>query len=109
MILLWIAVVFLSCTLAATGSFAKGKGKGKGPGASAPSGWSKGEKKSWQTDVPAGLEDKDKAGDPSGLTQEKKVQEGNEKVEKLQEKEQKRSREKERHRDRDREEKQKKE
>jgi hypothetical protein len=107
MILLWIAVVFLSCTLTATWTFAKGKGKGQGD--TSPSGWSQGEKKGWKTDVPAGLEDKDKAGDPSGLTQEKKVQKENEDAEKFQEKEQKRSMEKERSRKKNREQKQKKE
>ncbi|MDX2497817.1 MAG: hypothetical protein QNL11_07930 [Desulfobacterales bacterium] len=47
--------------------------------------------------------------DPSGLNKEKKVQEGNEDVEKLQEKEQKRSMEKERNHKKNREGKQQKE
>ena len=107
MILIWIAVVFLSCTLTATWTFAKEKGKGQGD--TSPSGWSKGEKKGWKTDVPAGLEEKDKSWNPSGLNKEKKVQEGNEDVEKLQEKEQKRSMEKERNHKKNREGKQQKE
>ena len=86
MILLWIATVFLSFILTATWVPAKGKGKGY----SSPSGWSKGEKKGWETDVPAGLEGKDKAGDPAGLTREKKVKEKKEKTEKQTEKEQNR-------------------
>jgi len=57
MILLWIAVVFLSFTFIATGSFAKGKQKGQRSGTH--SGWVKGEKKNWETDVSPGFEKKD--------------------------------------------------
>ncbi|MFC1813369.1 hypothetical protein ACFL03_11850, partial [Thermodesulfobacteriota bacterium] len=73
MILLWITVVFLSCTLTATWTFAKGKQKGQRSGTH--SGWDKGEKKSWETDVSPGLEKKDP--------------EWNEKAEQLKEKKQK--------------------
>ena len=69
-ILLWITVVFLSFSLSATWTFAKGKQKRQRSGTH--SGWVKGEKKGWEADVSPGLEKKD--------------QEWNEETERLKEK-----------------------
>ncbi len=100
LILLWIVVFFLSCSLSATFVFAKGGGKGYG--SSSPHGWSQGKKKGWNSDVPPGIEKKDEDWKPSGLTDEKEFQKENEKGEMLQEKEQEKTRERERHRQRER-------
>ena len=101
MILLWIAVVFLSCCLCATFTFAKGGGKGGK--SSSPHGWSQGEKKGWETDSPPSFQKKDEGRKPSGLSDEKKIQEKDEKAEKLQEGEQEKAKERERHKERHRE------
>jgi len=97
-ILLWIAVVFLSFALCGTFAFAKGKGMGQG--SSGQKGWSQGEKTGWQTDAPPGY-DKEKEGQgTSGLGEEKKIQEGDGDAEKRQEGAQEKTRERERHRER---------
>ena len=101
MILLWIAVVFLSCCLCATFTFAKGGGKGGK--SSSPHGWSQGEKKGWETDAPPSFQKKGEGWKPSGLSDEKKIQERDKEAEKLQEGEQEKARERERHKERHRE------
>ena len=101
MILLWIGVVFLSCCLCATFTFAKGGGKGRGSGS--PHGWSQGEKKGWETDSPPSFQKKGEGLKPSGLSDEKKIQERNEDAEKLQEGQQEKVKERERHKERHRE------
>jgi len=101
MILLWIAVVFLSCCLCATFTFAKGGGKGGG--SNSPHGWNQGEKKGWETDAPPSFQKKGEGWKPSGLSDEKKIQERDKEAEKLQEGEQEKARERERHKERHRE------
>lgn len=101
MILLWIAVVFLSCCLCAVFAFAKGGGKGRG--SSSSHGWSQGEKKGWEADSPPSFQKKGEGWKPSGLSDEKKIQERDEKTEKLQEGEQEKARERESHKERHRE------
>lgn len=98
-ILLWIVVIFLGCSLSATLVFARGGGKGHGGGG--PHGWSQGEKEGWNSDVPPGTEKKEGDWQPSGLNQEKELQKENEKGEKHQEMEQERTRERKRHRKRE--------
>ncbi len=97
MILIWIAVVFLSCGLCATFAFAKGKGKGHG--SSRPHGWSQGEKKGWETDAPPGFDKKSEDWKPSGFNDEKKIHKENEDTDKFQEREQEKARKRERHRE----------
>ena len=101
MILLWIAVVFLSCCLCATFTFAKGGGKGGK--SSSHHGWSQGEKKGWETDAPPSFQKKGEGWKPSGLSDEKKIQERDKEAEKLQEGEQEKARERERDKERHRE------
>ena len=97
MILLWVVVIFLFYCLSATFVFAKGGGKGDG--SSSPHGWSQGKKKGWNTDVPPGLEKKGEDLKPSDLTDEKKDQKENQKVEKR--KEQQKDKEKKRHKEKE--------
>ena len=101
MILLWIAVVFLSCCLCATFAFAKGGGKGHG--SRSPHGRSQGEKKGWETVAPPSFQKKGEGWKPSGLSDEKKIQERDKEAEKLQEGEQEKARESESHKERHRE------
>jgi len=101
MILLWIAVVFLSCFLCATFTFAKGGGKGRG--SSSPHGWNQGDKKGWETDAPPSFQKKGEGWKPSGLSDEKKIQERDKEAEKLQEGKQEKARERGRHKERHRE------
>ena len=51
-------IVCLSLIFAVSSTYAKGKGRGHNK--NRPSGWEEGEKKGWDSDVPPGLEDKDK-------------------------------------------------
>jgi len=97
-ILLWVAVVFLSFSLCATFAFAKGKGMGQG--SSGQKGWSQGEKEGWETDASPGYDKKSEGRGTSGLGEEKKIQEGDGDAEMRQEGAQEKTRERERHRER---------
>lgn len=73
-IMLWAFITFLSLFLAASPVLGKGKGKER------PSGWDKGEKKGWQSDVPSGQEKKQFGGEEEEgkIESEKEESEGTE-------------------------------